>query len=86
MKFFLHRSKFGENLLIKDMLTQSMRQNLPVNQNKSRLLGRRGVRTLCQVFVEQEAPIYAYLNLPFFLGGAFQGGILGASVFFIFTN
>jgi hypothetical protein len=42
MKIPLHRSKFGENLPAKEMLTQSMRQNLTVSQNKSRLPGRTG--------------------------------------------
>jgi hypothetical protein len=44
-KKFHGRSKFGENLPVKEMVTQSMRQNLRVSQNKSRLPGlRRGVR------------------------------------------
>jgi hypothetical protein len=65
MKIPLHRSKFGENLPVKEMLTQSLRENLTVSQNKSRLLGRRGVLgTLWLVFVEHEGPIYAYLHPP----------------------
>jgi hypothetical protein len=39
VKIPLHRSKFGENLLVKEMLIQSMRQNLTVSQNKSRVEG-----------------------------------------------
>jgi len=39
VKIPLHRSKFGKNLLIKEMLTQSMWQKLTLSQNKSRLPG-----------------------------------------------
>jgi hypothetical protein len=31
VKISLHRSKFGKNLAVKEMLTQSMKQNLTVS-------------------------------------------------------
>jgi hypothetical protein len=73
MKIPLHRSKFGENLPVKEILTQSMRQNLTVSQNKSRLPGHsRGVRDLMPTLTLLFSRRYI------------SGGILGASVFFMF--
>jgi hypothetical protein len=84
MKIPLHRSKFGENLPVKEMLTQSMRQNLTVSQNKSRLPGCRGVRDpMPSICGTGGGPIYAYLNL-LFSRRCISRGILGASVFFVF--
>jgi len=39
VKIPLHRLKFGKNLSVKEMLTQSMWKKLTLSQNKSRLLG-----------------------------------------------
>jgi hypothetical protein len=81
MKIPLHRSKFGENLPVKEMLTQSMRQNLTVSQNKSRLPGHRDLMpSICGRGGSDFMPTLTLL----FSRRCISGGILEASVFFIF--
>jgi hypothetical protein len=82
MKIPLHRSKFGENWPVKEMLTQSMRQNLTVSQNKSRLPGHRDLMpSICGRGVSDFMPTLT----PLFSRSCISGGILEASVFFIFS-
>ncbi len=84
MKIPLDSSKFGENLEVKEMLTQSMRQNLPVSQNKSRLPGRRGVRDLMPSICGTGGSNLCLPSPSSFLGGAFQGVYLGPVCFLFF--